>query len=178
MATPASLLTASSGDKAGWGWVYGGCGECDQCQAGLQFHCRNAPQFYGIADTDQGSFSTYAVKPASHVSKIPDEIDLAVAAPFLCAGQTVMTPLLRRGVKTGDRIGVVGIGGLGHLAIQFASKMGGEVVVFSSTENKREEALAFGAKEFYVINDLETKKPEKGVDVLLVTTSKHPDWAT
>jgi len=89
-----------------------------------------------------------------------------------------MTPLLRRGVKEGDRIGVVGIGGLGHLTIQFASKMGGEVVVFSSTENKREEALALGAKEFYVINELETKKPEKDIDVLLVTTSKHPDWAT
>jgi len=89
-----------------------------------------------------------------------------------------MTPLLRRGVKEGDRIGVVGIGGLGHLAIQFASKMGSEVLVFSSTENKREEALALGAKEFYVINELETKKPEKDIDVLLVTTSKHPDWAT
>lgn len=118
------------------------------------------------------------MKPQSHVSKIPDEIDLEVAAPFLCAGQTVMTPLLRRGVKKGDRIGIVGIGGLGHLAIQFASKMGGEVVVFSGTESKREEAIGFGAKEFYVAKDLETTKPEKGLDALLVTTAKHPDWAT
>jgi len=89
-----------------------------------------------------------------------------------------MTPLIRRGVRNGDRVGVLGIGGLGHLAIQFASKMDAEVVVFSSTENKREEALTLGAKEFYVINELETKKPEKDIDVLLVTTSKHPDWAT
>jgi D-arabinose 1-dehydrogenase-like Zn-dependent alcohol dehydrogenase len=167
------------GDKAGWGWVYGGCGECDQCQAGYQFHCRNAPQYYGATDFEQGSFSTYAVKPQSHVSKIPDGMDLEIAAPFLCAGQTVMTPLLRRGgVKKGERIGIVGVGGLGHLAIQFASKMGGEVVVFSGSESKREEAMSLGAKEFYVAEELKTKKPEKPLDVLLVTTSKHPDWAT
>ena len=67
---------------------------------------------------------------------------------------------------------------MGHLAIQFAAKMGAEVIVFSGTENKRDEAMEFGASEFYVTKDLTTKKPEKGVDALLVTTAKHPDWST
>jgi len=118
------------------------------------------------------------VWPDTHVQKIPDGMDLKLAAPFLCAGQTVAIPLMRRGVKNGQRIGVVGIGGLGHLAIQFAAKMGAEVVVFSSTENKRDEAMEFGASEFYATKTLDMKKPEKGVDALLVTTAKHPDWST
>jgi D-arabinose 1-dehydrogenase-like Zn-dependent alcohol dehydrogenase len=162
----------------GWGWTHGGCETCEQCKAGYHFRCSNAPRYYGNGDFDQGSFATYAVWPDSHVQIIPDNIDLEHAAPFLCAGQTVAIPLLRRGVKKGERIGVVGVGGLGHLAIQFAAKMGAEVVVFSGTENKRDEAMKFGASEFYVTKDLTTKKPEKGVDALLVTTAKHPDWST
>jgi D-arabinose 1-dehydrogenase-like Zn-dependent alcohol dehydrogenase len=118
------------------------------------------------------------VWPDTHIQRIPDSIDLEHAAPFLCAGQTVAIPLLRRGVKKGERVGVVGIGGLGHLAIQYAAKMGADVVVFSGSESKRDEAIEFGASEFYVTKDLATKKPEKGVDVLLVTTAKHPDWST
>jgi D-arabinose 1-dehydrogenase-like Zn-dependent alcohol dehydrogenase len=82
-------------------------------------------------------------------------------------------PLLRY-VKPGERVGVVGIGGLGHLAIQFASKWGCEVVAFSGSEKKKEEAFRLGATEFVFGNDL---KLEKKLDHLFVTTSKHPKWA-
>jgi D-arabinose 1-dehydrogenase-like Zn-dependent alcohol dehydrogenase len=88
----------------------------------------------------------------------------------------VFTPMLKYGVKEGDRVGVIGIGGLGHLAISFAAKLGAEVVVFSSSENKRKEAIELGAKEFYVTEDLSEKKPEKGLDYLFITGSGHPDY--
>jgi D-arabinose 1-dehydrogenase-like Zn-dependent alcohol dehydrogenase len=89
---------------------------------------------------------------------------------------TVFTPMKKFGVGEGSRVGIAGIGGLGHLAIQFASKMGAQVVVFSTSENKREEAMKFGAAEFYVSSNLTSSKPEKGLDFLVVTGTKFPDW--
>jgi D-arabinose 1-dehydrogenase-like Zn-dependent alcohol dehydrogenase len=96
----------------------------------------------------------------------------------MCAGITVFPPMVRYGVKQRDRIGVIGIGGLGHLAIGFAAKLGAEVVVFSSTENKRKEAMELGASEFWVTKDLKTTKPEKTLDYLIVTATGHPDWTS
>jgi D-arabinose 1-dehydrogenase-like Zn-dependent alcohol dehydrogenase len=96
----------------------------------------------------------------------------------MCAGLTVYPPLIQYGVKPDDRVGIIGIGGLGHLAISFAAKLGAEVVVFSGSENKREEAMKLGAKEFWVTKDLKEKRPEKGLDFLMTTGSGHPDWAT
>jgi D-arabinose 1-dehydrogenase-like Zn-dependent alcohol dehydrogenase len=85
--------------------------------------------------------------------------------------------MLRYGIKAGHTVGILGIGGLGHLAIEFAAKLGTKVIVFSSTENKRKEAMQLGAKEFYVTKDLGTKKPETKLDYLIVTATRHPDWA-
>jgi len=100
-----------------------------------------------------------------------------IAAPLMCAGMTVFTPLIRYGVKPTDRVGVVGIGALGHLAIQFASKMGCDVVAFSGTESKKEEALALGARSFVDTKGLdELKLDGKLINHLLVTTSAFPDW--
>jgi D-arabinose 1-dehydrogenase-like Zn-dependent alcohol dehydrogenase len=107
---------------------------------------------------------------------IPESISSADAAPFMCAGMTVFTPMLKHGVKEGDRVGVIGIGGLGHLAISFAANLGAEVVVFSSREDKRQEAMELGAKEFYVTKELAEKKPQKGLDYLFITASGHPDY--
>jgi D-arabinose 1-dehydrogenase-like Zn-dependent alcohol dehydrogenase len=103
------------------------------------------------------------------------------AAPMMCAGMTVFTPLVRYGVKPTDRVGVVGIGALGHLAIQFASKMGCDVVAFSSTASKKEEALALGANTFVVTKGADEGRDEirldgKPINHLLVTTSTFPDW--
>ena len=92
---------------------------------------------------------------------------------FLC--KAVWGPMYEHGFKAGDRIGIIGIGGLGHLAIQMASKMGFEAVVFSGTESKREEALQFGAKEFYATKGVEKFENIEPVDCLLITTSELPD---
>ena len=167
-----------SGDRVGFGFVRGGCGHCDYCVQGHYWHCEKKPRVYAMTDLDQGSFASHAVWPDTLLHRIPDQIDSDYAAPFLCAGQTVFTPMLRYGIKPTDRVGVIGIGGLGHLAIQFASKMGCTVVVFSSSESKREEAMKLGASEFYITGELGKVKPAKGIDHLFATTSKHPDWAT
>ncbi|KAF2835557.1 GroES-like protein, partial [Patellaria atrata CBS 101060] len=161
-----------AGDHVGFGYVKDGCGHCDYCQAGSFWHCKDS-RHYQKTDFDQGSFSTYAVWPETLLVHIPEGMNGEHAAPFMCGGQTVWVPLTRYGIKPSDRVGIIGIGGLGHLAIQFAHKMGLEVVVFSSTESKREEAIALGASEFYAGDSV----PEKGIDYLLVTTSGHPDWA-
>jgi D-arabinose 1-dehydrogenase-like Zn-dependent alcohol dehydrogenase len=170
-------LIISSGDRVGFGYVHDGCGECADCLAGRHYFCKVAPRNYGLTDHDQGSFATSAIWPDTLLHQIPENMDSAEAAPFMCAGQTVFTPMIRYGMKAGDCVGIIGIGGLGHLAIGFASKLGAEVAVFSSSENKKEEALSLGATEFWVTSELKTKKPEKKLDFLIITANTHPDWS-
>lgn len=131
---------------------------------------------YGLADTDQGSFASHAVWKASYLFHIPDEISSSDAAPLMCAGATVFNALYLYNVRSTDRVGILGIGGLGHLGIQFAAKMGCEVVVFSSTESKKEEAKSLGSTEFYATKGVSKLEIGKPIKHLLVTTSQLPDW--
>jgi D-arabinose 1-dehydrogenase-like Zn-dependent alcohol dehydrogenase len=96
----------------------------------------------------------------------------------MCGGATVFNALNAHEVKAYHRVGIVGIGGLGHLAIQFAAKMGCEVVVFSTTASKKAEALRFGAREFYATEELDAKPSIRPIDHLLVTTNTLPSWDT
>ncbi|OAL19713.1 hypothetical protein AYO22_09519 [Fonsecaea multimorphosa] len=130
---------------------------------------------FGTANLDQGCFGTGVAWDVSTLFKIPDEISSESAGPLMCGGATVWGPLYEQGFKAGDRIGIVGIGGLGHLAIQFVSKMGMEAVVFSGTESKKEEAFQFGAKEFYATKGVTKFEGIEPVDGLLITTSVLPD---
>lgn len=107
--------------------------------------------------------------------KIPDEIESEYAGPLMCGGASVWGPLFEHGFRAGDRIGVLGVGGLGHLAIQFGSKMGFDIVVFSGTESKREEALGFGAVEFHLTKDVTKFESIPPINHLLITTSFLPD---
>jgi D-arabinose 1-dehydrogenase-like Zn-dependent alcohol dehydrogenase len=84
--------------------------------------------------------------------------------------------MIRHGIKPGHRVGILGIGGLGHLAIQFAAKLGAQVVVFSGNESKKQEALKLGASEFWLSKDLKTKKPDLKLDYLITTATTLPDW--
>lgn len=129
---------------------------------------------YGGADKDQGSFGSHAVWKADYIFKIPDSIPREFAAPLMCGGATVFNVL--HSAKSTDVVGVIGIGGLGHLAIQFAAKMGCEVVVFSSTDSKKDEAINLGASEFCAAKGLDKLKVSRPIDHLLVTTSQQPDW--
>lgn len=131
---------------------------------------------FGLANFDQGSFASAAVWKQDFIYKIPDNISSSHAGPLMCGGSTVFNALKLNGVQSTDRVGVIGVGGLGHLAIQFASKMGCEIAVFSSTEQKRAEALAFGATEFYPTKDIEKLEVRAPIDYLLVTTNAQPDW--
>jgi D-arabinose 1-dehydrogenase-like Zn-dependent alcohol dehydrogenase len=115
----------------------------------MDVYCLNRSEF-GSHDHDLGSFGSHVVWDAEALYKIPDGLDNVYAAPLMCVGATAWGALAFYGVRATDRVGIVGIGGLGHLAIQFAAKMGCEVVVFSSTESKRREALQLGATEYYV----------------------------
>jgi D-arabinose 1-dehydrogenase-like Zn-dependent alcohol dehydrogenase len=172
-----SVKTYTKGDRVGWGYQHSSCGHCKQCLTGHETLCPERAM-YGYADQDQGSFAHYAVWKADYIFAIPSSIATEHAAPLMCGGATVFNALQSFGTKPTDRVGVIGIGGLGHLAIQFAAKMGCEVVVFSSTDSKKDEAFKLGATEFVATKNVKdlAEKVARPIDTLLVTTSVQPDW--
>lgn len=134
------------GDHVGVGVFRDCCGSCEFCRKGDDQLCGDIPYTWTY-DPYLGGYSTNMQVKASFCFPLPSHLDLSKAAPILCAGVTVFAPL-KRWCKPGIRCGVIGIGGLGHMAIQIASKMGMEVVAISTTPAKEKEAKIFGAKEF------------------------------
>ncbi|KAH8687254.1 chaperonin 10-like protein [Tricladium varicosporioides] len=165
----------SKGDRIGFGWVKDGCGKCEYCLQGYQYHCTEGERGFGDKDLNQGSWASHSIWPATRLVKIPHNILSEHAGPFMCAGQTVFMPFYRNKIKPSSRVGIVGIGGLGHLAIQFSAAWGCETVVFSTSDNKRQEALGFGATEFYNTKTMKASEVKK-LDHLIVTSSIPPDW--
>ena len=131
---------------------------------------------YGYGNFETGSMGSHSVFREAFLYKIPHGITNEDAAPLMCGGATVFNVLDFHGVRPTDRVGIIGVGGLGHLAIQFAAKWGCEVVVFSSTENKKEEALRLGAHEFYATKGLSKLSIKAPVNHLLVTASAQVPW--
>ena len=170
-----SVKNFRQGDSVGWGYQTGSCGHCKQCLTGHETLCPER-QLYGYANHDQGSFSSKAIWKADYIYSIPSSIPREYAAPLMCGGATVFNALHSFNAKTTDRVGIIGVGGLGHLAIQFASKMGYQVVVFSSTDSKKDEALKLGADEFIATKGAKELRVSGTIDHLLVTTSFQPDW--
>jgi len=138
------------GDRAGVGWHGGHCFECNACRKGLFINCEKA-QVTGISY--DGGYAEYAVVQASAAARIPDALDAADAGPLLCAGVTTYNALRNSGARPGDTVAVQGIGGLGHLAIQYAARMGFRTVAISSGAEKEELARQLGAHEY-----VDTKK--------------------
>ncbi|KAE8373913.1 chaperonin 10-like protein [Aspergillus bertholletiae] len=163
------------GDRVGWGYGHGSCRQCKYCLRGEELYC-DRREIYGESHMDQGSFAEAAIWPEDFLYKIPDEIESAEAAPLMCAGSAVFSPLHKFKVSPTDRVGVLGVGGLGHLAIQFAAKMGCQVVVLSGTQSKRAEALALGATEFHAFTDHPPSM--EPLDHLLVTSAQQPNWGS
>ncbi|KAJ3746910.1 chaperonin 10-like protein [Lentinula raphanica] len=164
------------GDRVGWGYEHHSCGLCTPCLTNEECHCLNAG-YYGASDFDQGSFSNIGVWKEKWLFPIPEGIKSEDAAPLMCGGASCFSPLIEH-CRPIDRVGIVGMGGLGHLAIQFASKMGCEVVVFSGSESKRTDALALGASAFYNtrgMSDYSTLGITKPIDRLIVTTASLVD---
>ncbi|KAF9074264.1 Zn-dependent alcohol dehydrogenase [Rhodocollybia butyracea] len=164
--------TLQPGDRVGWGYNYWNCGRCSACLSSHDFYCSTSGK-YGAHHLDQGSFGSLAIKSEDWVFKIPDGIESKYAAPLMCGGATVFSPMIEF-LKPTDRVGIMGVGGLGHLAIQFAAKMGCDVVALSNTETKREDAMRLGAREFYVtggVEDYTALNFTKPLDSLIITSS-------
>lgn len=168
-----SVTQLKIGDRVGGGYHRGSCGHCKYCLNGQDIWCYERVIF-GEGDYDNGTFSPYYIGRETYVHKIPDGIPSEFAAPLQCAGATVYGAMAGI-VKPSQRVGIIGIGGLGHLAIQFASKLGASVVVFSHSTTKEAEARSFGAEEFYSLDD--ASKMTAPVDVLVLTGNKYPDWS-
>jgi uncharacterized zinc-type alcohol dehydrogenase-like protein len=146
------------GDRVGVGCMVNSCRECVNCRAGLEQYCENGNVgTYGILDRDgtitQGGYSTHIVVDQDFVLRIPDAIDLAVAAPLLCAGITTYSPLKHWNAAPGRKVAVVGMGGLGHLAVKIAHALGAEVTVLSQTLSKEADGRAFGASRYFATSD-------------------------
>jgi len=166
------------GDKAGVGCMVNSCMQCESCKSGEEHHCETTGMIgtYGVPEKSsptgitQGGYSNNIVVTEHFAIKIPDSMSLQHAAPLLCAGITTYSPLMKAKFKKGDKIGVVGIGGLGHLAIKLAVSKGAEVYAFTTSENKREDILAFGAKEVIVVDTIEKLKPWAGKMDYMIST--------
>ncbi|MDW4525338.1 NAD(P)-dependent alcohol dehydrogenase [Rossellomorea marisflavi] len=169
------------GDRAGVGCMVDSCGECVNCKAGEEQYCLegNVPTYAGVdkyGEPTQGGYSTHIVVTEDFVLHIPDGIELDAAAPLLCAGITTYSPLHHWNAGPGKKVAIVGMGGLGHMAVKIANAMGAEVTVLSQTLNKEEDGLAFGAKEYYATKDPETFDKLKGrFDLIINTVSANID---
>ncbi|KAI0508466.1 GroES-like protein [Xylaria bambusicola] len=164
-----------AGDRVGWGYNHSFCGRCAQCLSGNDIFCTERAM-YGFADLDQGSFGSHAVWREVALFKIPENMSDEDAAPLQCAGATVFSALHTYRAQPTETVGVMGVGGLGHLAIQFASKMGCRVIVLSGSESKKDEAMKLGAHEFLATKGKTDLKVSHPIDRLLVTTSFQPNW--
>ncbi|MFG2019104.1 NAD(P)-dependent alcohol dehydrogenase [Actinomadura geliboluensis] len=146
------------GDRVGVGCMVNSCGECVNCRNGDEQYCTDGMvATYAGVDRDgtitQGGYSTHVVVDAGFVLSVPKGLDPAAAAPLLCAGITTYSPLRRRGAGPGKKVAVVGLGGLGHMAVKLAHAMGAEVTVLSQSLKKREDGLRLGADHYHATGD-------------------------
>lgn len=172
------------GDIAGVGCLVDSCRDCDYCNEGLEQYCANGGVFtYSGLEKDgktvtQGGYSNKIVVDERFVLKVSDKLSPAHAAPLLCAGITTYSPLRHWKVGKGHKIGIVGLGGLGHMAIKFAVAFGAEVTVLSTSPGKKEDALKLGAHNFVITTDEEQVKTVAGqFNFILDTLSANHDYA-
>ena len=163
------------GDRVGVGCMVNSCKECANCEAGEEQYCLNGNVgTYGSVDLDgtitQGGYSSDVVVNEDFVVSIPESLDLDVAAPLLCAGITTYSPLRHWGAGPGKKVAVVGLGGLGHMAVKLASAMGAEVTVLSQSLKKMEDGLKLGAKDYYATSDPATFERLGGTFDLIINT--------
>src|SRR6266511_3881137 len=136
----------NAGQRVGVGWHGGHCGYCDSCRRGDFVTCQIAPQTPGISY--DGGYADYMIAPAGVLASIPDGLSAVEAAPLMCAGVTTFNSLRHSGARPGDTVAVLGVGGLGHLGIQFASKMGFKTVAIARGGDKASLARKLGAQHY------------------------------
>lgn len=172
--TGSAVSLLKVGDRVGIGWQSGSCGTCEWCLAGQENMCSRAqPTCVGR----HGGFADRIVTSERFAFKLPENLDSENAAPLLCAGVTVFSPYRLYQVKEGMKVGVLGIGGLGHLAVQFASKLGFETTAISGSPDKEAEAMALGAHHFLSNSDQSALRSKaNSFDFILSTVSASLDW--
>ncbi|EGK90016.1 NAD(P)-dependent alcohol dehydrogenase [Microcoleus vaginatus PCC 9802] len=170
------------GDLAGIGCMVDSDGTCPHCKAGFEQFCQNviftynSPDKHKTAPVTYGGYSDSVVVDERFVLRVPDNLDLAGVAPLLCAGITTYSPLRHWGVTKGKKVGVVGLGGLGHMGVKFARAFGAHVVVFTTSPDKKEGALRLGADEVVVSRNADEMQQNAGsFDFILDTVSANHD---
>jgi uncharacterized zinc-type alcohol dehydrogenase-like protein len=156
------------GTTVGLGWHSGYCGHCESCHTGDENLCAKAQ---GTIVERHGGFADKVRADAASVIVVPDGIDLKSAGPLLCGGITVFNPLIQFDVKSTDKVAVIGIGGLGHIALKFLNAWGCEVTAFTSTESKREEALSLNSRDA-----AEIEAAAYSFDYIISTVNVKLDW--
>ena len=170
-----SVLRVAVGDRVGIGWYVASCMHCRHCIAGDQHLCASAK---GTIVGHHGGFATRLRCHWAWATPLPAALDPARAGPLFCGGITVFSPIVEFGVRPTDRVAVVGIGGLGHLAVQFLAKWGCEVTALTSSTAKHDEARALGAHEVAVSTDEATLERLAGrFDFVLVTVNVPLPWS-
>jgi alcohol/geraniol dehydrogenase (NADP+) len=168
------VTTLKPGQTVGVGWFSGSCLKCRQCMSGDQNLCLTAEQ---TIVGRHGGFADRIRCQAAWVLPLPAGMDEAKAGPLFCGGVTVFNPLVQFGIRPTDRVGVIGIGGLGHLALKFLRAWGCEVVAFTSSESKRDEAMKLGAHRVIISRDDSQLNAAKGsFDMILNTTGASLNW--
>jgi uncharacterized zinc-type alcohol dehydrogenase-like protein len=169
------------GDRVGVGCMVNSCRECASCLAGKENYCEKGNTgTYTAVDRDgsitQGGYSTHIVVDDHFVLRVPESIPFEAAAPLLCAGVTTFSPLQHWNAGPGSKVAVVGMGGLGHMAVKIAHAMGAEVTVLSQTLSKQEDGLRLGADDYFATSDPETfKKNSSRFDLIINTVSASID---
>lgn len=178
-AVGSSVTQYKAGDRVGVGCFVDSCGECEYCLRGEEQFCtKGSVSTYNAMDYDgnptYGGYSQKIVVTERFVVRIPASLELDVAAPLLCAGITTYSPLKHWQAGSGKQVAIVGMGGLGHLAVQYAHALGAEVTVLSQSLNKQDEAIAFGADHYYATSDPATfKELSNRFDLILNTVSAN-----
>jgi uncharacterized zinc-type alcohol dehydrogenase-like protein len=164
------------GRRVGLGWQSNSCGHCEWCTKGMENLCAASE---GTCVHRHGGYADRIRANSRFVIPIPDALSSETAAPLLCAGITVYNPMRQNGVNPSSRVGIVGIGGLGHIAIQFARVFGAEVTAFSTSADKEEEARTLGAHHFVNTRESKAMKDVAGSQDLIITTvNADQDWGT
>ena len=174
VAVGSHVLDRTTGERVGVGWQSDSCGICEWCRQGDEHLCAKAqPTCVGR----NGGYADRIRVDSRFAIPVPAVLDSENVAPLLCAGITVYSPLRNHGVRPSSRVGVIGIGGLGHLGIQFAKAFGAEVTAFSTSKDKEAEARELGAHHFLNTRDTGALKKVAGsFDFLLSTVSSDQDW--
>jgi len=167
------------GGRVGVGCMVNSCGQCVNCRNGDEQYClEGMVGTYAATDRDgtttQGGYSTHVVVDADYVLSVPDGIEAAAAAPLLCAGITTYAPLRRWGAGPGKKVAVVGLGGLGHMAVKLAHAMGAQVTVLSQSLKKQEDGLRLGADDYHATSEPDTFEQLAGRFDLIINTVSAP----